>query len=223
MGLYQQIGIDPPTGVLLYGPPGTGKTMLAKAVANQTEASIIRMVGSEFVQKYLGEGPRLVRDVFRMAKENAPSIVFIDEIDAIATKRYDANTGADREVQRILIELLQQMDGFDQTVNVKCIMATNRADTLDPALLRPGRLDRKIEFPLPDRRQKRLIFQTITSKMNLSEEVDLEDFVARPDRISGADINAICQEAGMQAVRENRYIVLPKDFEKGWQEHAKKK
>ena len=155
--LYAQIGIDPPRGVLLYGPPGTGKTMLAKAVANQTNASIIRMVGSEFVQKYLGEGPRMVRDVFRMAKENAPSIVFIDEVDAIATKRFDANTGADREVQRILIELLQQMDGFDQTVNVKCIMATNRADTLDPALLRPGRLDRKIEFPLPDRRQKRLV------------------------------------------------------------------
>jgi 26S proteasome regulatory subunit T3 len=156
--LYSQIGIDPPRGVLLYGPPGTGKTMLAKAVANQTNASIIRMVGSEFVQKYLGEGPRMVRDVFRMAKENAPSIVFIDEVDAIATKRFDANTGADREVQRILIELLQQMDGFDQTVNVKCIMATNRADTLDPALLRPGRLDRKIEFPMPDRRQKRLVF-----------------------------------------------------------------
>jgi len=132
--------------------------MLAKAVANSSNASIIKMVGSEFVQKYLGEGPRMVRDVFRMAKENAPSIVFIDEVDAIATKRFDANTGADREVQRILIELLQQMDGFDQTVNVKCIMATNRADTLDPALLRPGRLDRKIEFPLPDRRQKRLVF-----------------------------------------------------------------
>mmetsp|Transcript_39168 Transcript_39168/g.59765 ORF Transcript_39168/g.59765 Transcript_39168/m.59765 type:complete len:147 (+) Transcript_39168:627-1067(+) len=146
------------------------------------------MVGSEFVQKYLGEGPRMVRDVFRMAKENAPSIVFIDEVDAIATKRFDANTGADREVQRILIELLQQMDGFDQTVNVKCIMATNRADTLDPALLRPGRLDRKIEFPLPDRRQKRLVFQTLTSKMNLSEEVDLEDFVSRPEKISAADI-----------------------------------
>ena len=167
--------------------------MLAKAVANQTNASIIRMVGSEFVQKYLGEGPRMVRDVFRMAKENAPSIVFIDEVDAIATKRFDANTGADREVQRILIELLQQMDGFDQTVNVKCIMATNRADTLDPALLRPGRLDRKIEFPLPDRRQKRLVFQALTSKMNLSEEVDLEDYVSRPEKISGADIQSICK------------------------------
>merc|ERR1712070_1094349 len=197
--LYKQIGIDPPRGVLMYGPPGTGKTMMAKAVAANTKASIIRMVGSEFVQKYLGEGPRMVRDVFRMAKENAPSIVFIDEIDAIATTRFDANTGADREVQRILIELLQQMDGFDQTVNVKVIMATNRADTLDPALLRPGRLDRKIEFPLPDRRQKRLVFQVCTQKMNLSDEVDLEDYVSRPDKISAADIRSICQEAGLQA------------------------
>mmetsp|Transcript_9619 Transcript_9619/g.16152 ORF Transcript_9619/g.16152 Transcript_9619/m.16152 type:complete len:417 (-) Transcript_9619:63-1313(-) len=221
--LYSQIGIDPPRGVLLYGPPGTGKTMLAKAVANQTNASIIKMVGSEFVQKYLGEGPRMVRDVFRMAKEMAPSIVFIDEVDAIATKRFDANTGADREVQRILIELLQQMDGFDQTVNVKCIMATNRADTLDPALLRPGRLDRKIEFPLPDRRQKRLVFQTLTSKMNLSEDVDLEDFVQRPEKISAADIQSICQEAGMQAVRKNRYVILSKDFEKAYKKVVKKR
>lgn len=173
--LYEQLGIDPPRGVLLYGPPGTGKTMLAKAVANQTTATYIHVVGSEFVQKYLGEGPRMVRDVFRMARENSPAIIFIDEIDAIATKRFDAQTGADREVQRILIELLNQMDGFEQSVNVKVIMATNRADTLDPALLRPGRLDRKIEFPLPDRRQKRLIFQAVTSKMNLAPEVDLED------------------------------------------------
>ncbi|XP_025915288.1 26S proteasome regulatory subunit 6B [Apteryx rowi] len=194
--LYKQIGIDPPRGVLMYGPPGCGKTMLAKAVAHHTTAAFIRVVGSEFVQKYLGEGPRMVRDVFRLAKENAPAIIFIDEIDAIATKRFDAQTGADREVQRILLELLNQMDGFDQNVNVKVIMATNRADTLDPALLRPGRLDRKIEFPLPDRRQKRLIFSTITGKMNLSEEVDLEDYVARPDKISGADINSICQEVG---------------------------
>lgn len=220
--LYKQIGIDPPRGVLMYGPPGCGKTMLAKAVARNTTAAFIRVVGSEFVQKYLGEGPRMVRDVFRLAKENAPAIIFIDEIDAIATKRFDAQTGADREVQRILLELLNQMDGFDQTVNVKVIMATNRADTLDPALLRPGRLDRKIEFPLPDRRQKRLVFSTVTGKMNLSEDVDLEDYVARPDKISGADINAICQEAGMHAVRENRYVVLPKDFEKGYKTTIKK-
>ncbi|VDN26903.1 unnamed protein product [Cylicostephanus goldi] len=218
--MVRDIGIDPPRGVLMYGPPGCGKTMLAKAVAANTAASFIRVVGSEFVQKYLGEGnltkfrlgssidcndlgPRMVRDVFRLAKENSPSIIFIDEIDAIATKRFDAQTGADREVQRILLELLNQMDGFDQSTNVKVIMATNRHDTLDPALLRPGRLDRKIEFPLPDRRQKRLVFSTITSKMNLSDDVDLEDYVARPDKISGADINAICQEVIMATNRHD--------------------
>jgi len=221
--LYAQIGIDPPSGVLLYGPPGTGKTMLAKAVAHHTKAAFIRVVGSEFVQKYLGEGPRMVRDVFRLAKENAPAIVFIDEIDAIATKRFDAQTGADREVQRILLELLNQMDGFDQHATIKVIMATNRADTLDPALLRPGRLDRKIEFPLPDRRQKRLVFQVVTSKMNLSPEVDLEDYVSLPDKISCADISAICQEAGMLAVRKNRYIILPKDFEKAYKTQVRRR
>merc|ERR1712028_288693 len=207
------IGIDAPSGVLLYGPPGTGKTMLAKAVANQTTATFIRMVGSEFVQKYLGEGPRMVRDVFRLARDQQPSIIFIDEIDAIGTKRFDSQTGADREVQRILLELLNQMDGFDQTTNIKVIMATNRADTLDPALLRPGRLDRKIEFPNPDRRQKRMVFQAATSKMNLSDELDLEDYINRSEKVSCADISSICAEAGLQAVRENRYIVLPKDFD----------
>lgn len=220
--LYRQIGIDPPRGVLLYGPPGTGKTMMAKAVAHHTTAAFIRVVGSEFVQKYLGEGPRMVRDVFRMARENAPAIIFIDEVDAIATKRFDAQTGADREVQRILLELLNQMDGFDQTVNVKVIMATNRQDTLDPALLRPGRLDRKIEFPNPDRRQKRLIFQVCTAKMNLSEEIELEDFVQRPEKLSAADISAICQAAGLYAVRQNRYVILNKDFEKAYKENIKR-
>jgi 26S proteasome regulatory subunit T3 len=180
------------------------------------------MVGSEFVQKYLGEGPRMVRDVFRLAREHAPSIVFIDEIDAIGTKRFDSQTGADREVQRILLELLNQMDGFDQSTNVKVIMCTNRADTLDPALLRPGRLDRKIEFPNPDRRQKRLIFQACTAKMNLSDEVDLEVFVNRPEKISAAEIAAICLEAGMQAVRNNRYVILQSDMEKGWRSQTKR-
>eukprot|EP01084_Bolivina_argentea_P006560 12446_1 len=220
--LYQQIGIDPPRGVLLYGPPGTGKTMMAKAVANATTASFITVVGSEFVQKYLGEGPRMVRDVFRLARENAPSVIFIDEIDAIATKRFDAQTGADREVQRILLELLNQMDGFDQTTNVKVIMATNREDTLDPALLRPGRLDRKIEFPVPDRRQKRMVFAACTGKMNVSKEVDMEDYVNRPDKISAAEISAICQEAGLLAVRENRYVVLGKDFDKAYKNNTNK-
>merc|ERR1712035_198856 len=220
--LYKQIGIDPPRGVLMYGPPGCGKTMLAKAVAHHTTAAFIRVVGSEFVQKYLGEGPRMVRDVFRLAKENSPAIVFIDEIDAIATKRFDAQTGADREVQRILLEILTQMDGFDQSVNVKVIMATNRQDTLDPALLRPGRLDRKIEFPLPDRRQKRLVFSTITSKMNLADDVDLEDFISRPDKISNADITSVCQAAGMIAVRHNRYLILHSDFETAYKKQMVK-
>ncbi|KID99651.1 26S protease regulatory subunit 6B, partial [Metarhizium majus ARSEF 297] len=220
--LYKQIGIDPPRGVLLYGPPGTGKTMLVKAVANSTTASFIRVVGSEFVQKYLGEGPRMVRDVFRMARENSPAIIFIDEIDAIATKRFDAQTGADREVQRILLELLNQMDGFDQTSNVKVIMATNRADTLDPALLRPGRLDRKIEFPsLRDRRERRLIFTTIASKMSLAPEVDLDSLIVRNDPLSGAIIAAIMQEAGLRAVRKNRYNIIQSDLEDAYSSQVK--
>jgi 26S proteasome regulatory subunit T3 len=220
--LYAQIGIDPPRGVLMYGPPGTGKTMMAKAVANATSAAFIAVVASEFVQKYLGEGPRMVRDVFRLARENAPAIIFIDEVDAVATKRFDSQTGADREVQRILLELLTQMDGFDQHTNVKVIMATNRADTLDPALMRPGRLDRKIEFPCPDRRQKRLIYQAVTAKMNLSEEVDLEDYVNRPEKVSAAEMASIAAEAGLQAVRHNRYVVLPADFNKAWAKVVKK-
>lgn len=215
-------GIDPPRGVLLYGPPGTGKTMLVKAVANSTTASFIRVNGSEFVQKYLGEGPRMVRDVFRMARENAPSIIFIDEIDAIATKRFDAQTGADREVQRILLELLNQMDGFEQTANVKVIMATNRADTLDPALLRPGRLDRKIEFPsLRDRRERRLIFTTIASKMSLSPEVDLDSLIVRNEPLSGAVIAAIMQEAGLRAVRKNRYNIIQSDLDDAYSAQVK--
>lgn len=220
--LYKQIGIDPPRGVLLYGPPGTGKTMLVKAVANSSTASFIRVVGSEFVQKYLGEGPRMVRDVFRLARENSPSIIFIDEIDSIATKRFDAQTSADREVQRVLLELLNQMDGFDQTSNVKVIMATNRADTLDPALLRPGRLDRKIEFPsLRDRRERRLIFTTIASKMSLAPEVDLDSLIVRNDPLSGAIIAAIMQEAGLRAVRKNRYVILQSDLEEAYSSQVK--
>lgn len=220
--LYEQIGIDPPRGVLLYGPPGTGKTMLVKAVANSTNAAFIRVNGSEFVHKYLGEGPRMVRDVFRLARENAPSIIFIDEVDSIATKRFDAQTGSDREVQRILIELLTQMDGFDQSTNVKVIMATNRADTLDPALLRPGRLDRKIEFPsLRDRRERRLIFGTIASKMSLAPEADLDSLIIRNDSLSGAIIAAIMQEAGLRAVRKNRYVILQSDLEEAYASQVK--
>ena len=210
--LYDEIGIEPPNGVLLYGPPGTGKTMLVKAVASKTTATFIKAVGSEFVQKYLGEGPRLVRDLFKTAKKYSPSIIFVDEVDAIATRRFDAQTGADREVQRILMEFLSQMDGFEKNFDVKIIMCTNRIDTLDPAILRPGRIDRKIEFPLPNIQEKRFMFQTLTRSMNLSNEVDIEYFVNRHERLSGAVIAAICQEAGIQAIRRNRYVVTQSDF-----------
>jgi 26S proteasome regulatory subunit T3 len=210
--LYEDIGIDSPNGVLLYGPPGTGKTMLVKAIASKTTATFIKAVGSEFVQKYLGEGPKMVRDLFKTAKKYSPSIIFIDEIDAIATRRFDAQTGADREVQRILMEFLSQMDGFEKNPNVKIIMCTNRIDTLDPAILRPGRIDRKIEFPLPNLKEKRFMFQTLTKSMNLSDEVDIEFFISKKEKLSGAVIAAICQEAGLQAIRKNRYIITQNDL-----------
>jgi 26S proteasome regulatory subunit T3 len=210
--LYKKIGIDLPRGVMLFGPPGTGKTLVVKAVALKTKASFIKTAGLEFVQKYLGEGPKMVRDLFKIARKNSPSIVFIDEIDAVATRRFDAQTGADREVQRILMELLNQMDGFEENKNVRVIMATNRIDTLDPALLRPGRIDRKIGFPLPSRQEKRNIFQTLVRKMSLGPDVDLEEFIRKPHKLSGAVISAICQEAGLQAIRRNRFVVLQKDF-----------
>ncbi|XP_058113790.1 26S proteasome regulatory subunit 4 homolog B isoform X2 [Magnolia sinica] len=157
--LYEDIGIKPPKGVILYGEPGTGKTLLAKAVANSTSATFLRVVGSELIQKYLGDGPKLVRELFRVADDLSPSIVFIDEIDAVGTKRYDAHSGGEREIQRTMLELLNQLDGFDSRGDVKVILATNRIESLDPALLRPGRIDRKIEFPLPDIKTRRRIFQ----------------------------------------------------------------
>ena len=211
--LYSQIGIDPPRGVLLYGPPGTGKTMLVKAVANSTTASFIRINGSEFVQKYLGEGPRMVRDVFRLARENSPAIIFIDEIDAIATKRFDAQTGADREVQRILLELLNQMDGFDTLGQTKIIMATNRPDTLDPALLRAGRLDRKIEFPAPTVAARTDILKIHSRSMNLTRGINLRKIAEKMNGCSGADVKGVCTEAGMYALRERRIHVTQEDFE----------
>merc|ERR1712194_600919 len=164
---YDDVGIKPPKGVILWGPPGTGKTLLAKAVANETSATFLRVVGSELIQKYLGDGPKLVREMFRCAQENAPSIIFLDEIDAVATKRYDTTSGGEKEIQRTLLELLNQLDGFDDRGDVKVIMATNRIDTLDPALIRPGRIDRKIEFPSPDEKTKRRIFHIHTAKMTL--------------------------------------------------------
>ncbi|KAF8896412.1 P-loop containing nucleoside triphosphate hydrolase protein [Infundibulicybe gibba] len=201
--LYEEMGIKPPKGVILYGVPGTGKTLLAKAVANQTSATFLRVVGSELIQKYLGDGPKLVP---------CPSIVFIDEIDAIGTKRYDSTSGGEREIQRTMLELLNQLDGFDTRGDVKVIMATNRIESLDPALIRPGRIDRKIEFPLPDVKTKRHIFRLHTSRMSLNEDVDLEEFVMTKDDLSGADIKAVCTEAGLLALRERRMRVTKADF-----------
>ncbi|SCZ99525.1 BZ3500_MvSof-1268-A1-R1_Chr3-1g06064 [Microbotryum saponariae] len=201
-----------PTGVILYGVPGTGKTLLAKAVANQTSATFLRIVGSELIQKYLGDGPKLVRELFRVAEELAPSIVFIDEIDAVGTKRYDSNSGGEREIQRTMLELLNQLDGFDTRGDVKVIMATNKIESLDPALIRPGRIDRKIEFPLPDIKTKRYIFKIHTSRMNLGDDVDLEEFVHTKDELSGADIKAVCTEAGLLALRERRMRVTMTDL-----------
>jgi len=210
--LYEDIGIKPPKGVIFYGPPGTGKTLLAKAVANETSATFLRVVGSELIQKYLGDGPKLVRELFRVAEENAPSIVFIDEIDAVGTKRYDSTSGGEREIQRTMLELLNQLDGFDARGEVKVIMATNRIDSLDPALLRPGRIDRKIEFPMPDAATKRRIFNIHTSRMTLAPDVDLEEFIQTKDDLSGADVKAICTEAGLLALRERRMRVTQVDF-----------
>ncbi|KZT57931.1 26S proteasome subunit P45 [Calocera cornea HHB12733] len=210
--LYEEMGIKPPKGVILYGVPGTGKTLLAKAVANQTSATFLRVVGSELIQKYLGDGPKLVRELFRVAEEHAPSIVFIDEIDAIGTKRYDSTSGGEREIQRTMLELLNQLDGFDTRGDVKVIMATNKIESLDPALIRPGRIDRKIEFPLPDLKTKLRIFKLHTSRMSLSDDVDLEEFVTAKDDLSGADIKAVCTEAGLLALRERRMRVTKQDF-----------
>jgi len=210
--LYEEMGIKPPKGVILYGAPGTGKTLLAKAVANQTSATFLRIVGSELIQKYLGDGPRLVRQLFQVAAEHAPSIVFIDEIDAIGTKRYESTSGGEREIQRTMLELLNQLDGFDDRGDVKVIMATNKIETLDPALIRPGRIDRKILFENPDQITKRKIFTLHTSKMSLAPDVDLEEFIGQKDDLSGADIRAICSEAGLMALRERRMRVNMADF-----------
>ena len=210
--LYEEIGIKPPKGVILYGEPGTGKTLLAKAVANETSATFFRVVGSELVQKYSGEGPKLVRELFRLAEEHAPSIVFIDEIDAIGHKRIETSSGGKREVQRTMLELLNQLDGFDTSSEVKVILATNKIESLDPALIRPGRIDRKIYFPFPDSATKRRIFQIHTAKMNMDVDVNLEEFIMAKDELSGADIKAIATEAGLLALRDRRKRVNQADF-----------
>jgi len=221
--VYEDIGIRPPKGVILYGVPGTGKTLLAKAVANETSATFLRIVGSELIQKYLGEGPKLVRELFRVAGEMAPSIIFMDEIDAVGTKRYDSTSGGEKEIQRTMLELLNQLDGFDDKNDVKVIMATNKIETLDPALIRPGRIDRKIEFPLPDSATKRRIFQIHTGKMQMAPDVDVEELVNTKDELSGADIKAVCTEAGLLALRERRMRVTMEDFTKAKEKALYKK
>jgi len=211
--LFKQVGIEPPKGVLLYGPPGTGKTLLAKAVAKQTDSVFIRIVGSELVQKYIGEGARLVRELFEMAREKAPSIIFIDELDAIGAKRLDSATSGDREVQRTLMQLLAEMDGFENRGEVKIIGATNRSDILDPALLRPGRFDRLIDITLPTYEARVEIVKIHTSGMNLAQEIDAERIAKLTDGASGADIKAIAMEAGMFAIRAERESVTIADFD----------
>ncbi|EHP87378.1 proteasome-activating nucleotidase [Methanotorris formicicus] len=211
--LFEKIGIEPPKGVLLYGPPGTGKTLLAKAVAAETNATFIKIVGSELVKKFIGEGAKLVRDVFKLAKEKAPSIIFIDEIDAVAAKRTEALTGGDREVQRTLMQLLAEMDGFEARGDVKVIGATNRLDILDPAILRPGRFDRIIEIPAPDEEGRLEILKIHTKKMNL-KDINLKKIAKMTEGCVGAELKAICTEAGMFAIREGREYVTMDDFMK---------
>ena len=211
--IFKEVGITPPKGVLFYGPPGTGKTLLAKAVAHETNATFIKIVASEFVKKYIGEGSRLVRGVFELAKEKAPAIIFIDEIDAIAAKRLQGSTSGDREVQRTLMQLLAEMDGFESRGNVGIIAATNRPDILDPALVRPGRFDRIIEVPVPDEEGKLEILKIHTKNMSLDSDVDLNKIANEAKTASGADLKSICTEAGMFAIRENHHSVSSKNFE----------
>jgi len=220
--LFKEVGIEPPKGVLLYGPPGCGKTLLAKAVAHHTNATFIRLVASELISKWIGESARLVREVFRYARMKAPSIIFIDEIDAIAAKRLDVGTSGEREVQRALMQLLAEIDGFDPLGNVKIIAATNRPDILDPALLRPGRFDKLIEVPVPDEKGRYEIFKIHTRKMRLASDVDLWELALKTEGATGADIKAICMEAGMNAIREGRTLVTRKDFLKAMDKVMKK-
>ncbi|HZY70014.1 MAG TPA: proteasome-activating nucleotidase [Thermoplasmata archaeon] len=212
--LYRKVGVEPPKGVLLIGPPGTGKTLVAKAVAHHTHATFVRLVGSELVQKYIGEGARLVRELFQLAREKAPTIIFIDEVDSIGAKRLEVATSGDREVQRTLMQLLAEMDGFEPLANVKIVAATNRPDILDEALLRPGRFDRIIEIPVPSYQGRSEIFKIHSRGMAIKEGIDFESLASRCDGATGADIRAICTEAGMWAIREERDSVTAADFER---------
>ncbi|MFO8110131.1 MAG: proteasome-activating nucleotidase [Thermoplasmata archaeon] len=209
---YKNMGIDPPKGVLLVGPPGTGKTLIAKAAANRTHATFIKLVGSELVQKYIGEGARMVRELFQMAKEKSPSIIFIDELDSVATRRMEQSTSGDREVQRTMMQLLAELDGFEPVGDVKVMGATNRPELLDKALLRPGRFDRIITVPMPGKEARKMIFDIHTRMMPVHEDVNFDLLSKNTGGASGADIKSICTEAGMLTLREQRNTIEQCDF-----------
>lgn len=210
--IFSQLGIEPPKGVMLYGPPGTGKTLTAKAVANRTDACFIKISGCELVQKYVGEGARLVRELFQMARTKKACIIFFDEIDSIGGVRTDDPEHGDTEVQRTMLEIVNQLDGFDSRGNIKCLMATNRPDVLDPALIRPGRIDRKIEFTLPDLEGRVQIFKIHARSMPIEKDVRFELLARLCSSTTGADIRSVCIEAGMYAIRERRKIITEKDL-----------
>ncbi|CAF0752623.1 unnamed protein product [Brachionus calyciflorus] len=209
---FENLGIHPPKGVLLYGPPGTGKTLLARACAAQTKSTFLKLAGPQLVQMFIGDGAKLVRDAFALAKEKAPAIIFIDELDAIGTKRFDSEKAGDREVQRTMLELLNQLDGFQPNQDIKVIAATNRVDILDPALLRSGRLDRKIEFPHPNEEARARIMQIHSRKMNVNKNVNFEELARCTDDFNGAQCKAVCIEAGMIALRRNATEVNHEDY-----------
>jgi len=209
--IFRRIGVEPPKGILLYGAPGTGKTLIAKAVAHEAKATFIRMSGSELVHKFIGEGAGLVRELFQLARERAPAIVFIDEIDAVGSMRTNDGTSGSAEVQRTLMQLLAEMDGFDNRGDVRIMAATNRADMLDPALLRPGRFDRLIEIPLPDRDARLQILKIHSRRMRLGS-VDMEEIALTTEKATGAELEAVCREAGMMAVRRDAVSVEMSDF-----------
>jgi proteasome regulatory subunit len=217
---FEEVGIEPPGGVLLHGPPGTGKTMLAKAVANETDATFIKMAGSELVQKFIGEGARLVLDLFELASEHEPAIIFVDEIDAIASKRTESKTSGDAEVQRTMMQLLSELDGFEDRGEIRIIAATNRFDMLDRALLRPGRFDRLIEVPEPDEEGRARILEIHTAEMNVDDDVDFEKLAADTAGFTGAELASLCTEAGMFAVRDDRTEVHTADFEEALEKIA---
>ena len=210
--LFLRVGIKPPKGVLLYGPPGTGKTLIARAVASNIDARFLKVVSSAIVDKYIGESARVIREMFQFARDNEPCIIFMDEIDAIGGKRFSEGSSADREIQRTLMELLNQLDGFDVLGRVKCIFATNRPDVLDSALMRPGRIDRKVEIPLPSESSRLEILKIHAAKVSKHGEIDYESCAKLAEGFNGADLRNVCTEAGMSAIRAGRSWCLSEDF-----------